>query len=179
MKIARLYVDFQEGKDDDQIVQDYLTKLLKDEKNEEYQDRIYFEFAMLELKKGNRDEAIAYLRESIRSNMNNQRQKALSYYKIGQIHFYDLQDYNTAQAYYDSAATAINQDAPEYQEITTLAKTLKNYITQINTIHYQDSMLYLASLPKEEVGKIVDVLVKEEEERKKLSWPDNWKNRKR
>ena len=167
MKIARLYVDFQEGKDDDQIVQDYLTKLLKDEKNEEYQDRIYFEFAMLELKKGNRDEAIAYLRESIRSNMNNQRQKALSYYKIGQIHFYDLQDYNTAQAYYDSAATSINQDAPEYQEITTLAKTLKNYITQINTIHYQDSMLYLASLPKEEVDKIVDVLVKEEEERKK------------
>ena len=68
-----------------QIVQDYLTKLLKDEKNEEYQDRIYYEFAMLELKKGNQDEAIEYLRKSIRSNMNNQRQKALSYYKIGQI----------------------------------------------------------------------------------------------
>ncbi|MEM6801011.1 MAG: tetratricopeptide repeat protein, partial [Bacteroidota bacterium] len=111
--------------------------------------------------------AIDYLQESIRANVNNQRQKALSYYKIGQIHFYDLQDYNTAQVYYDSAATSINKDAPEYQEITTLAKTLKDYITQLNTIQYQDSMLHLASLPKEEVDKIVDVLVKEEEKRKK------------
>lgn len=169
MKIARLYVDFQEGKDDDKIVMDYLTKLAKDEKNEEYRDRIFFEFAMLELKKENRDRAIEYLQESIKANVNNQRQKALSYFKIGQIHFYDLQDYNTAQAYYDSAATAINQDAPEYKEITTLAKTLKEYITQLNTIQYQDSMLYLADLPKEEVDKIVDKLAKAEEEERKAA----------
>ncbi|MEZ4851515.1 MAG: hypothetical protein R3B93_23475 [Bacteroidia bacterium] len=166
IKIARLYVDFQEGKDDDSEVYKYLTKLLKDEKNIEYQDQIYYEFAMLELKKGNRDMAIDYLEQSIRANLSNQRQKALSYYKIGQIYFKDLQEYTTAQAYYDSAASVIQPDAPEYKEITTIAATLKDYITYLNTIHYQDSMIYLAGLPKDELDALISKIVAEEKKRK-------------
>lgn len=167
MKIARLYVDFQEGQDDDQEVYKYLQQLLKDEKNEEYQDQIYYEFALLELKKENREAAVDYLKLSIATNVSNQRQKALSYYKIGQIHFYDLQDYPVAQAYYDSAASVINEDAPEYKEITTLAATLKDYITYINTIHFQDSMLYLAALPEAERDSIVKAIADEAERKKK------------
>ena len=167
IRIARLYVDFMEGEDGEKELISYLNKLLKDEKNEEFQDRIYYEFAMLELKKENRDAAIEYLQQSIRVNVGNQRQKALSYYKIGQINYYDLQDYPTAQVYYDSAATAINPEAPEYDEIKTLAETLKEYITHLNTIQYQDSMLWLADLPKAKLDSIVNALVAEEERKKK------------
>ena len=167
IRIARLYVDFMEGEDGEKELVAYLNKLLKDEKNEEFQDRIYYEFAMLELKKENRDAAIEYLQQSIRVNVGNQRQKALSYYKIGQINYYDLQDYPTAQVYYDSAAAVINPDAPEYDEIKTLAETLKEYITHLTTIEYQDSMLWLAELPKAELDTIVNRLVAEEERKKK------------
>lgn len=167
INIARLYVVYQSGNDDDRIVQEYLTDLLKDEKNEEYQDQIYYEFALLELKKENLPEAIDFLKLSVRANVNNQRQKALSYYKIGQIYFYDLQDYTPAQAYYDSAATSINKEAPEYEEITNLASTLKDYITYVNTIAYQDSMLWLAALPEAERDTIIQQAIREEERRKK------------
>lgn len=166
IKIARLYVDFQEGKDDDSEVNKYLTRLLKDEKNEEYRDQIYYEFALLEEKKDSLDTAIDYLKLSIATNVSNQRQKALSYYKIGQIFFYERQNYPVAQAYYDSAATSITPKAPEYKEITRVAKTLKEYITYINTIHFQDSMLVLATLPEAELDSLIEGLIAEETQRK-------------
>ena len=166
IKIARLYVDFQEGKDDDSQVNKYLTKLLKDEKNEEYRDQIYYEFALLEEKKDSLDKAIDYLRLAIKANVSNQRQKALSYYKIGQIYFYERQNYPMAQAYYDSAATSITPKAPEYKEITRVAKTLKEYVSYINTIHYQDSMLVLAELPQAQLDSLIDKLIAEEKRRK-------------
>ena len=162
MKIARLYVNFQGGKDDDDEVYKYLNKLLRDEKNEEYRDQIYYEFALLELKKDSLNPALGFLRESIGASVSNQRQKALSYYKSGQIYFYNFQAYPEASAYYDSAAQAIAPTAPEYKEITRLAKTLKDYITCVNTIHFQDSMLYLAALPEAELDTLIENLFQEE-----------------
>ncbi|GAB4410051.1 MAG: hypothetical protein OHK0039_14180 [Bacteroidia bacterium] len=166
IKIARLYVDFQPGQDDEQYVYRYLKKMLRDEKNEEYRDRIYYEFALLELKKNQKPEAIGYLKQSLQASMGNQRQKALSYYKIGQIYFYDYQNYVQAQAYYDSAASVITPTSPEYAEIRALAKTLKEYITYKNIIAYEDSMLWLASLPQDRLDKLVDDLVAEEKRRR-------------
>lgn len=165
IKIARLFVDFQEGKDDDMEVYKYLEKLLKDEKNYEYRDQVFYEFALLELKKDNLQGGIDYLQESIWANVSNQRQKALSYYKIGQIYFYNLQNYTQAQAYYDSAATVITPTAPEYKEITTLAATLKDYITYLNTISYQDSMIWLSTLPKDTLDAMINKMVEEEKRR--------------
>ncbi len=166
MKVAHLYVSAQDDKDDDEEVYKYLTKLLKDEKNADYRDQIYYEFALLELQKKRRDAAIDYLNRSIRANRNNQRQKALSYFKIGKIYFDQLQNYDQAQAYYDSAAMAITPQAPEYKEITTLASTLKEYITYKRTIQYQDSMLSLAALPKAELDTLIARMSRQERRRR-------------
>ncbi|MCI4670823.1 MAG: tetratricopeptide repeat protein [Bacteroidia bacterium] len=167
LAIARIFLEMEKadiGKGEDPYR--YLTKLLKDEKNREYQDQIYYQFALIALEKGKRDEGLDLLRKSVTFNLGNQRQKALSYYKIGQINFYELNDYPVAQAYYDSAAKSIRPEDPEHDEIKNLAQTLGEYIGYLETIRYQDSMLYVASLSKEELDKIVDKLV-EEEERKK------------
>ncbi|MEM6260892.1 MAG: tetratricopeptide repeat protein [Bacteroidota bacterium] len=168
LKIARLYVDYQEGKDDDQKVYKYLSKMLRDEKNLEYQDQIYYEFALLELKKDSITPAIDYLKSSIKANAGNQRQKALSYYKIGLIYFESLQKYGPAQAYFDSAATAVTEQMPEYKEITRIAATLKDYVNYVTTIAYQDSMLQLATLSDEELEEVIDK-VAEIEEQKRLA----------
>ena len=167
MKMARLYVGIQNDSDDDEEVYKYLTRLLNDEKNLEYRDQIYYEMAMLELQKKNREQAIEYLNYAVQVSVSNQRQKALSYYKIGQIYFNTYQNYDKAQAYYDSAATSITPNAPEYKEITSLASTLREYITYKRTIHYQDSMLYLASLPEAELDTLVAQLARAEAERKR------------
>ena len=61
MQIAGLYASGSNGQED---IYRYLDKLLKDEKNEEYQDQIYYQYAMLELNKGNNEKAIDYFNKS-------------------------------------------------------------------------------------------------------------------
>lgn len=142
-----------------------LRRMLRDYKNADYRDQIYYQLALIEEGADHKDAAVVYLKKSIALNTNNQRQKALSYYKIGQIYFYDKKDFTTAEAYFDSAATSINRDAPEYKEISTISKTLKEYVRCVNTIHYQDSMIALAELDSASLARRI-ALVMAEEQRK-------------
>ena len=79
MKVARLYIDHQEGQDDEKRIYKYLKKLARDEKNEDNLDQIYFEFARLEQKKDSLEKSLEYLRQSTASSVSNNRQKSLSY----------------------------------------------------------------------------------------------------
>lgn len=166
MKIAHLYIDFSEGQDDDSQVYEYLTKLLNDEKNLDYADQILYELGQLELKKDSIDNSLAYFRESILANKGKPRFRALSSYAIGKIFFERFQQYDSAQIYFDAASSAITKNDAEYEEITTIAKTLKDYVNFKNTIAYQDSMLYLYSLSEEDLEKKVAQVAEAEEKRK-------------
>lgn len=162
VRIARLFVENQEGTDETKKIQRLLKRMLRDEKNIEYKDRIYYEMALLDLKKQNQEGAISNLQNSIRYNAGNQRQKALSYYKIGQIYFYDKKDFKMAEAYFDSASNAITEDAPEYDEIANISSTLKEYITHLNTIYLQDSLIELAPLSDEKLAQIAKRVIQVE-----------------
>ena len=164
IRIARLY---NENQEDEEVAFAFLQKLLKDEKNKEYRDQIYYEYGLLDLKKDSLDKAIGNFKESILTSQNNQYQKALSNYRIGKIFFEDYLQYDSAQIYFDQAAAIIPEDAKDYKEIKTIATTLRNYVKYKTTIAYQDSMLYLATLSEEDLEKVVAKVI-EEEERKRL-----------
>lgn len=165
INIARLMIAEQGGSGESAKLTRFLKKMLRDEKNLDYKDRIYYEMAMLYLEQQNLPQAIDHLKSSIAANTNNQRQKALSYYKVGQIYFYDLKDFTKAEAYFDSASTAITKDAPEYAEISSISKTLKEYIGYVNTIHDQDSLLALSRLSDDALAKRVDKIIEAEKKR--------------
>ena len=174
LNIAKLMVDEQGASGESASLIRYLKKMLRDEKNLDYKDQIYYEMAMLYLKQNNLDQSIDNLKLSVAANTNNQRQKALSYYKIGQIYFYELKDFTNAEAYFDSASTSINKDAPEYAEISTISKTLKEYIGYVNVIAEQDSLLALSKLTDKQLEKRIDKILeaqaaaKEAEEAQRL-----------
>ena len=104
MQIAQLYAGDSGLQSGDLI--SYLEKLLRDEKNDEYRDQIFYQYALQELSNNETVKAMDYLNQSIRANLSNQRQKALSYYKMGQLSF-AVQDYDNAQDCYDTAALSI------------------------------------------------------------------------
>jgi len=166
MKIAHLYIDFSEGQDDDMKVYDYLIKLLNDEKNLDYADQILYELGQLELKKDSINNSLDYFRESIVANKGKPRFRALSSYAIGNIFFERFQQYDSAQVYFDAASNAITENDAEFDEITTIAKTLRDYVEFKTTIIYQDSMLYLYSLSEEELEKVVAKVAEEEEKKR-------------
>jgi tetratricopeptide (TPR) repeat protein len=146
-----------------------LTKMLKDQKNKEYYDQIYYALAEIAVKEKNQEQAIKYLNLSLTSSIDNQRQKALTYLLLADIYFIQPQ-YAEAQAYYDSCATVLPESYPDYQAIMTKRENLTALIGNLTTIAREDSLQRIAQmneLDREKfIDKLIDKLIKAEEKKK-------------
>ncbi len=124
----------------------YFAKLLKDSKNKEYRDKIYYEMARLSYRQQHYDEALGLLRQSVRATSANKAQKSYTYLLAGRIYYENLQKYRLAAAYYDSTVQNLPKEAPDYAAITERAGVLKDFAQQITIIETQDSLQTLARL---------------------------------
>lgn len=152
-------------------IRKYFEQLLKDGKNVEFRDKIYYEMAEFEVKQGNIKEAIPYYKSSISESVSNPRQKSFSYHKLGILYFEELKEYPLAKAYYDSAATTMPKDEEIYPAVESRQKVLADFIEQINIIQNNDSLLSMAKMDSAQLDNIFSTLraekiaKKEEEER--------------
>ncbi|PJJ48634.1 type IX secretion system periplasmic lipoprotein PorW/SprE [Hymenobacter chitinivorans] len=124
----------------------YFAKLLKDTKNKEYTDKIYYEMARLEYRQQQYDKALTLLRKAARANGSNRAQKSYTYLLAGRIYYENLQKYRLAAAYYDSTVQNMDRAAPEYAATAERSDILKEFAKQITTIETQDSLQTLARL---------------------------------
>jgi tetratricopeptide (TPR) repeat protein len=145
-----------------------LLKMLRDDKNIEYQDQIYYALGNLEAKEGKYDKALEYYHKSINVNKGNNQQKVRSYLTIAN-YYYSKPDYLNSQAYYDSAVTFIQPDYPGYDALVTKSNSLTRLVEDINTVKLSDSVLILAQLPKEEMMKRVDAVMEAERKKEELA----------
>ncbi|MER2998677.1 tetratricopeptide repeat protein [Pontibacter populi] len=169
---SRLYIgqvsELSDEQDQERIAGFY-EKMLKDEKNVEYKDKILYEMAQFELRKGNFDKALSYLQRSIKERGSLPNQKAYSYLSAGKIYFDHLGKYNMAQAYYDSAVQVYPKTAPEYEAVAERRDVLTSFATQYNTIQTQDSLQRIARMSESDRMTFLQQLVqREEEERQQL-----------
>jgi tetratricopeptide (TPR) repeat protein len=135
-------------------VRKYFKKLVKDEKNIEFQDRIYYEWGKFEMKQGHLEEAIVNFNLSVRNSVSDPRQKGVSYLSLGEIYYDTLKDYPKAEAYYDSAVSVLPKTYEHYVTVKHRQEVLTNFISQINTINLQDSLLTLANMDSSAVINI-------------------------
>lgn len=162
MNIARLY----DGKNiTAKQARKQLKQLLKDEKNKDYFDEIYYELAMLAFKDRDQAQGVAMLRSSTASSTKNIQQKSKSYLALAE-HFFKAQDYTVSQQYYDSTAAILAKEHPKYREVQGKKDYLGELVKHLNTIYEQDSLLKLAKLPESQLNKIIDKEIKEERKRK-------------
>ncbi len=148
-------------------IRGYFSKLLKDEKNKEFVDRIYYEMAKFEIKHNNHDQAVEYLKSSVTTGIENPRQKGYSYLKLGELYYDHYKDYRLAQAYYDSAVMTLPQDEEGFEKIKERADILKDFVVQIETIKEQDSLLTLADMDRDELQKLLEEVVAERERKER------------
>ena len=120
-------------------------KLLKDSKNKEFKDKIYYEMGLFELKQKNLNAAITNFNNSVREG-SNKRIDGEAYLRLGEIYYDTLHKYEISQAYYDSAITALPTDYEGYKEIKTRQEILNDFVKNLNTIKWQDSLLMMADL---------------------------------
>lgn len=143
-------------------------KLLKDSKNKEFHDKIYYEMGVFELKQKNLPEAIANFNESVRRGKN-QKIDGEAYLRLGEIYYDTLKNYKLSQAYYDSAIRSLPPEYENYAAIKTRAEVLNEFVKHLNTIEWQDSLLMLANLDtatiRAQVAEIVRAKQRDEEKR--------------
>jgi tetratricopeptide (TPR) repeat protein len=139
----------------------YLTRMLRDDKNIDYFDQIYYELANLELQENNRANAIDYYQKSIASSTQNQEQKANSYYALANL-FFEAKEYTQAQKYYDSTVLTIDKEHPNYEQIKATQSVLTDLIESLVEIERQDSLLDLGSKSRAEIDRLIDLKIQEE-----------------
>jgi tetratricopeptide (TPR) repeat protein len=160
---ARLY-DFSNG-NGDAIVKELHT-MLKDFKNEDYRDQIYYTLAGIELREKHEPQGIDYLKRSVAVSLKNPAQKALSFLKLADL-YYDRPDYKLAQAYYDSVVPLIKKDYPNYELILAKQKNLTELVKNLKVITAEDSLQRIAGMDSIARIAFIDALIAKAKEAEK------------
>ena len=143
-----------------------MNKMLRDSKNEEYCDRIYYAMAELALREGDENKAINYLRESVAAYKNNQIQRMMSSLKVASM-FFERNEYELAQAYYDTAVSSMDKKYEGFDSIMNISQTLNELVMYASTVHDQDSLLRVAAMDSVSRNRLIDKIIAQvyEEER--------------
>ncbi len=131
-----------------------LKKMLNETKNADVKDQIYFTIAEIEASQNNSDSAIENFKNSIANNTSNQKLKAESYYQIANLQ-YNLEKYLEASSYYDTTLTLFKSTDARYSQVQKLVSNLKEIATNMETIRYQDTLLYFVTLSDDAKKKII------------------------
>lgn len=166
LNIAQLYVKYQQEGAQSEAVEKTLKAMLKEKKFEDYRDQIYYQYAQLALKKKDYKNGLKYLKASLAAGGKNQTQRTRSYFETGRIYFYQFEKLDSAQAYFDSAAKIVPPTFKDLVAVKNLAATLKQYGTNKQTIHEQDSLLALSKLSEADLKKYIEKVVADEEKRR-------------
>lgn len=163
LNIAQVSEMVNEG--DIKKIRKYFKKLLRDRKNQEFHDKIYYEMANFELKQGHFDTAINYYKSSVAKSIRNPRQKAYSYLKLGELYYDHFKNYELAKNYYDSTVAVLPQDDDLYFSVAERQLILESFVEQINTIQLQDSLLNLAEMDTSDLYTYLDQVIEDQNKR--------------
>ncbi len=125
-------------------------RLLKDEKNADYIDQIYYQIAEAYTNVGDTRKAEDFYLLSAKNSNKNTYQKAIDYLKIADLEFNTFANYAKAKLYYDSAVTILPKNYPDYENIVKKAQNLQYLADRYQLIAAEDTLQFLASMPEKE-----------------------------
>jgi tetratricopeptide (TPR) repeat protein len=135
-----------------------LERMLKDPKNKEFEDQIYYALGNLSMKEGNEAEALGYYRKSASSISRNPNQRGRSYLSLAN-HYYDIPDYLKAGMYLDSAVYFLDQKSPDYEALRAKSRNLNELVSQLVVIEREDSLQRVAMMPEGERNNLISSII--------------------
>jgi len=140
-----------------------LRKMLRDSRNKDYLDQIYFALGELEQRKGNTEEALKLWSQAAAASTVNTRQKARSYLALAG-HYYDQPNYLKSWHYYDSASYLIDNRFPGYDQISRRTSDLGEYADFHTVVVTEDSLRRVATMSNAERETLIAGLIRSAEE---------------
>ena len=162
---------------DPQQIRKDLDKMLKNPKNKDFQDQIYYALGNMSMKEGKEAEALEYFRKSATSVSQNSNQKGRSYLALAE-HYYEKPDYLKAGMYYDSVVYFLDQTHPDYASFKSKSQNLNALVSQLVIIQREDSLQRVAKMPETErnnlIASIIAKIEKDESEGKTSAYSDQY-----
>ena len=144
-----------QDKRDSKMVRKQFEKLLTDAKNQEFKDKIYFEWGEFERKQGLVPEAIIKYKLAAHAGTS-KRIQGQSFLRVGQLNFDSLKKYTQAKLYYDSAILTLPKEFENYNAIKKRQEVLGQFVTYTETITLNDSLLRLSAMDTSLLRKQLD-----------------------
>ena len=122
-----------------------LGKMLRNSKNKEFRDQIYFALGNLYMKQGLEDDAVKSYKSSAHASTTNRSQRTRSYLALAE-YYYRKPDYVNSGSYYDSALIFIDSKYPDYDQIKSKSLNLNSLVGHLNIIQREDSLQRVAKM---------------------------------
>lgn len=148
-----------------------LKKMLRDDKNRDYEDQIYFALGNISQRNGREPEAIEYFEKSAETGNQNSPQKIVTNLTLAEIAL-KKPDYVKASEHYEKAAAIMKNDYPNYEAIQTKSRNLSNLAGNIRVFELEDSVQVLAKMSESERFQIIDQIIakiREEEQAQRMA----------
>jgi tetratricopeptide (TPR) repeat protein len=133
--------DISSGNPDE--IQKELGQMLRDSKNKEFRDQIYYVLGDLAGKEGNEKEAIEFYHKSAAVSTQNRNQKGKSFLALAR-YYYEKPDYVYAQNFYDSAVIFLDTKYPDYLLYKAKSENLNELVSQLTIVQTEDSLQRVA-----------------------------------
>lgn len=154
-----------------------LEKMLRDAKNKEFHDQIYYALGNLMMKEGNEAAALGFYKKSAAATASNQNQKGRSYMSLAD-YYLERADYINAGLYLDSAVNFLDRNHPQYKDLSARSENLNDLVSQLVIIEREDSLQRVAALPAAErnavISNIIADITKAEAEGKTSDYADRY-----
>jgi len=135
-----------------------IAAMLKDDKNRDFTDQIYFQIAESYADANNIGKAIENYNNAISKSTKNVTQKGLAYLKLAEIYF-KKSEYVKSKAYYDSTLTSLPGIYPDYALIKKKADNLELLADRLSVIAREDTLQMLAALPdSDRINKVNSII---------------------
>lgn len=173
-KINRASIFNAEANDSKQLIRE-LNKMLKDEKNIDYRDQIYYALGNIALSEERIPDAVGFFKLSTQVSTSNDNQKGMSFLALAEL-YYTEPNYKNAQIYYDSTVTFLDHAYPDFAAIKRLNENLNELVFNLEIIHTQDSLQKMARMSEAErnviIDKVIEGILVEEEQKRQLEAQD-------
>ncbi|MEM1257727.1 MAG: hypothetical protein AAGH81_04300 [Bacteroidota bacterium] len=128
---------------------EYLTDLEENRENRPFLDKIYHQVANYHLEAKSDSLALVYYNRSLSATQQDQKLNARNYETLGE-YFFNLKEYKTAGAYYDSTLTNLVENTKKFRRIKKKFDNLEDVIKYEDIVQYADSVITVYQMPEEE-----------------------------
>ncbi len=138
-----------------QSLESTFKKLENDQKNIDLLDKLYYSMALLEEDKNNLPKAIDLLKKATKVKAQGTANVANAYLKLADIHYYRLQEYEKAKAFYDSTLAILPQTSANYTQIVDRKRALDEFSDEMKSVRLQDSLQKMYAMSPELLDKFL------------------------